>query len=75
MSHEALEILKKALTEDLALKDTMRSLERLIIEAAIARHPLMRDAYRGLGVGRNTFDVKRKRLGVTERRPRKGDQQ
>jgi DNA-binding NtrC family response regulator len=56
--------LRRGLTEDMPLRDVLDAVERELLAAAMRRHPRIRDAYAGLGIGRNTFDVKRRKHGL-----------
>jgi transcriptional regulator with AAA-type ATPase domain len=61
---EGLALLRRALREDVSLDVVLDAVEKTVIEASIQRHRLLQDSYRALGIGRNTFDVKRKKHGI-----------
>lgn len=61
---EGLVLLRKALSDDVRLDAVLDAVEKTVIEASIQRHRLLQDSYRALGIGRNTFDVKRKKHGI-----------
>jgi DNA-binding NtrC family response regulator len=53
-----------ALTHDVILEESINIIERLIISAAISRHPTLGAAANALGIPRSTFDAKRRKLGI-----------
>lgn len=58
------ELLNRALREDVALFELMDNVEKAVISASLQRHRRVTEVYRGLGIGRNTLDVKRKKYGL-----------
>lgn len=61
---DARQLFELSLRQDVDLQEVLQQVERAVIKASLLRHPRITDVYQGLGIGRNTLDVKRKRLGL-----------
>lgn len=61
---EAITMLKQATTEDVALEDVLKAVEKFVIKATLDRHKKVAEVYSALGISRTNLDVKRKRHGL-----------
>lgn len=64
ISPDTFEQLHQALKADVSLEAILDVVEKAVIQASLFRHKKIADVYRGLGIGRNTLDVKRKKYGL-----------
>lgn len=64
VSSDAFDLFRHALKTDVPLQQIMDTVEKAMIQASLFRHKRIADVYRGLDIGRNTLDVKRKKYGL-----------
>ncbi len=64
VSMDAFDFFRHALKSDVPLQKIMDTVEKAMIQASLYRHKKIADVYRGLDIGRNTLDVKRKKYGL-----------
>jgi DNA-binding NtrC family response regulator len=61
---DAVRILERALQSDQPLQETVGAFEKLVIQAAMARHQKLIETAAALGIGKSTLDDKRKKYGI-----------
>ena len=61
---DAGKFIEKALQADQPLHETVAGFEKLVLQAAMARHAKLGELANALGIGRSTLDDKRKKYGI-----------
>lgn len=61
---DAIRSIENALVHDAALQDTVGRFEKLVIQAAMARHDKLVDVAAALRIGRTTLDEKRRKYSI-----------
>jgi len=61
---DAAAMLGRYLVEDCSLDDAVNAFEKMVLQAAMARHEKIIDVVKAMGLARSTLDLKRKKHGL-----------